>query len=167
MPKKMAHAATKVHRNAERVVDYLIAQNGHSTESNVEIAAALGMTQIEYQEATRHTVSCGLLGDFIVAFRSRKKGSEVVLFEPTAKATLNALTDRTDPAFMGWRRLRDAWFSARTRMVATIETAAREAYSDGQNAVGDALTHAAKDINLYGEVQPSTEALLRIVKAIA
>jgi hypothetical protein len=124
------------------------------------------MSIVDFQEAARHTASCSMLADFIVPFRGNGKGSKMGLFEATAVAVAAALTDRTNPAFRGFFHQRDAWLSVQSRMVAIIETAAREARTQGRGTLARALDFAASDIANDGELSPAVAALLAQESAI-
>lgn len=159
MPGRKSHDTTTAHVDAERLVTYLISEDGSSAETNDAIAARLGISHDRFKTARRHASTCGSLGGFMVAYR--KRGHALVLTDPTAATILKVLVaDRTDPMMAAWHDLRAAYLGTQRRMVAIVDSASKEALSRGDTPVSDALSYAARDIERHGEVQPSTQALL-------
>jgi hypothetical protein len=138
-----------------------MAGGGTSSEPSTAIAQDLGITVPQFDEGRRHTLTCSYLAGYVVAYRGRNK--EIVLLDPADAALVirSLVNDRTDPMFAGWRRLRHNYRVVQERMTAIVETASTEALTKGDKPVADALGYAARDIQVFGDVQPATAALLR------
>jgi hypothetical protein len=87
----------------------------------------------------------------------------LVLIDPVHSATTMLavlLGRRTDPLFDGWAARKQQADTQRRFVVASIESASREALGDGNTALSNALRFAASDIATHGDIQSSTGALL-------
>lgn len=157
----MKHSDLRAHKDAEMVIDHLVALDGESTVTSRDIAKSLGLSNWRFAAARRHTHDCPSLGGFVVAYR--RKNKPIVLLDPSTKESLKAIIDRSHPLMQGYEAQRAYADTVRLRLVATFTTASTEAAGRGEKDLSKGFGYAADDLRVHGSIQPATIAFIEKV----
>ena len=147
-----------IHKNAEKVIQHLVDEDGICDHTSMALGAMLGMSEQTVYVVRVHLETCPMAGGYRLPYRAK---GPLILTDPDKNlTTLEEAKTRARPVMLAAESVIQTLTRMGERNNAGILALSKEAYNSGNTLLGDALDAAAYDLRTTGSLHRMTVKVL-------